>query len=146
MPKTRKDPYRGRNCKLCKGHFIPTTKNSKNADGQEFCCDAHRKEFWKYGSLPFAKMAHRMEKRMREIAREEIASALDLDAEFERIREQYLNGPITTSTEQNFNAEFDRLTRIKERLTGKGPIGREAAQALVDSFSPSRQRAELERD
>jgi len=88
MPKTRKDPYRGRTCKLCKGHFIPTTKNSKNADGQEFCCDAHRKEFWKYGSLPFAKMAHRMEKRMREIAREEINAALD--SALSRLRESPL--------------------------------------------------------
>jgi hypothetical protein len=71
--KRSRDPYRKRKCKLCKLPFVPTTKNAKNADGQEFCQDAHRKEFWKYGSLPMAKMMARIEKRCREIAREELA-------------------------------------------------------------------------
>ena len=75
QPKTRScDPYRKRTCKLCKLPFVPTTKIVRNADRQEFCCDNHRKEFWQRGSLPFAKLLHRIEKRTREIAREEIAA------------------------------------------------------------------------
>ena len=80
MPKSAKrhqDPYRKRKCKLCKLEFSPTTKIIKNAEAQEFCCEAHRKEFWKYGALPFAKLMARIEKRCREIAREEIAAAFE---------------------------------------------------------------------
>lgn len=33
---------------------------------------------------------------------------------------------------------WGRQLRIMERLRGEDPIGREAAQALVDSFSPCR--------
>jgi hypothetical protein len=76
MPKNRKDPYRPRPCRLCKLIFKPAGKNPKNADEQEFCCAAHRKEFWKHGALPFRKLLLRMEKRMREIAREEIKAAV----------------------------------------------------------------------
>jgi hypothetical protein len=75
MPKPRKDPYKPRPCRFCKLEFKPTTKNPKNADEQEFCCAAHRKEFWKHGKLPFQKLQLRMEKRMRQIAREEIEIA-----------------------------------------------------------------------
>ena len=71
MPKPRKDPYRPRLCRLCKLEFKPTTKNAKNADGQDFCTPAHRKEFWKHGKLPFQKLMIRIEKRLREIVREE---------------------------------------------------------------------------
>src|ERR1039458_4510668 len=76
MPKPQKAPYNPRPCRFCKLEFKPTTKNPKNADEQEFCCAAHRKEFWKHGKLPFQKMQLRMEKRMRQIAREEIQNAL----------------------------------------------------------------------
>src|ERR1039458_5578881 len=72
MPKPRKDPYKPRPCRFCKLEFKPTTKNPKNADEQEFCCAAHRKEFWKHGKLPFQKLQLRMEKRMRQIVREEL--------------------------------------------------------------------------
>jgi|ERR1035441_613512 hypothetical protein len=83
MPKPRKDPYKPRPCRFCKLEFKPTTKNPKNADEQEFCCAAHRKEFWKHGKLPYQKLQLRMEKRMRQIAREEIENALaDLTAQF----------------------------------------------------------------
>lgn len=83
MPKSRKpptkaprDPYRMRPCRLCKAQFRPTTHVVACADSQEFCCPNHRKEYWKYGGLPFDKLMVRIEKRCREIAREEIASAL----------------------------------------------------------------------
>ena len=78
MPKPRKDPYKPRPCRFCKLEFKPTTKNPKNADEQQFCCAGHRKEFWKHGKLPFHKLQLSMEKRMREIAREEGADTLSL--------------------------------------------------------------------
>src|ERR1039457_87763 len=77
MPKPRKDPYKPRPCRFCKLEFKPTTKNPKNADEQEFCCAAHRKEFWKHGKLPFQKLQLRMEKRMRQIVREELRAIYD---------------------------------------------------------------------
>jgi hypothetical protein len=70
--KTLKDPYRQRPCRLCKAIFKPHTHVVACADSQEFCCPAHRKEYWKYGALPFDKLLVRIEKRCREIAREEI--------------------------------------------------------------------------
>lgn len=88
MPKSGRDPYRGRPCKYCKGRFVPVTKNKARADEQVFCCDAHRKEFWRSGSLPFEKLMIRFEKRCREIAREEINTALD--AALLRLRESPL--------------------------------------------------------
>jgi hypothetical protein len=83
MPISRKDPYRPRKCRLCKLTFKPSGKNPKNAAEQDFCCPAHRKEFWKHGALPFQKLMHRLEKRMREIAREEIAAADRFNTEME---------------------------------------------------------------
>jgi len=81
MPKSRKppiraprDPYRMRPCRLCKAKFRPTTHVVACADSQEFCCANHRKEYWKYGGLPFNKLMVRIEKRCREIAREEMRS------------------------------------------------------------------------
>lgn len=73
MPKSGRDPYRARPCKYCKGRFVPVTKNKARADEQIFCCAAHRKEFWRSGSLPFEKLMIRFEKRCREIVREELA-------------------------------------------------------------------------
>jgi hypothetical protein len=77
MPKPRKDPYKPRPCRFCKLEFKPTTKNPKNADEQQFCCAAHRKEFWKHGKLPLQKFQLRMEKRMRIICRQEIREAIE---------------------------------------------------------------------
>ena len=83
MPKLRKPPtkaprdaYRTRPCRLCKAKFKPTTHVVACADSQQFCCANHRKEYWKYGGLPFEKLMVRIEKRCREVAREEADSAL----------------------------------------------------------------------
>lgn len=72
MRKLNKDPYTARKCRHCKLFFRPITKNPGNARAQEFCCPAHRKEFWKHGAQPLEKILLRFEKRFREIAREEI--------------------------------------------------------------------------
>ena len=93
--KTPKHPYRMRPCRLCKAQFKPTTHVVACADAQAFCCPNHRKEYWKYGGLPFDKLMARMEKRMREIAREEIARAvettvinLDLETELQKLAKE----------------------------------------------------------
>jgi hypothetical protein len=147
MPKSKKDPYRARQCKYCKGRFVPTTKNSARADEQQFCSAAHRKEFWRSGTLPFEKLMQRVEKRCREIVREEIEAAVA-----ERFETAYcptIEGPngydgraVFVPSESAKLEDLEKSVRIHKRLTGKGPIGREAAQALVDSFSPSRVRTE----
>jgi ribosomal protein S14 len=69
-----RDPYRFRKCKLCRLDFRPTTHVIERADHQEFCSPNHRKEYWKKGAVPYQKMMDRIEKRCREIAREEIAA------------------------------------------------------------------------
>lgn len=74
MPKLRKDPYKTRPCRFCKLIFKPSCKNTRNAAEQEFCCPAHRKEFWKHGAVPVQKLMLRQEKRLREIVREELRS------------------------------------------------------------------------
>jgi hypothetical protein len=81
MPKSKKpapkDPYRVRACRLCKAKFKPTTHVISCADTQEFCTPNHRKEYWKYGGLPFDKLMARLEKRAREIAREEVEAMVE---------------------------------------------------------------------
>lgn len=74
MPISRRDPYRPRKCRLCKLTFKPTDKNPANAAGQEFCCPGHRKDFWKHGALPFDKLMAKIEKRVRQIVRDELKS------------------------------------------------------------------------
>ena len=73
--KSPKAPYRVRPCRLCKAKFKPTTKVISCADSQEFCCPAHRKEYWKYGGLPYDKMIKRIEGRTRGL-RDEIVESL----------------------------------------------------------------------
>lgn len=80
MRKLNEDARHARPCRLCKLNFRPTCKNTKNARDQEFCCEAHRKEFWKHGAQPLEKLIIRMEKRFRAIAKEEVQA---LRQEFE---------------------------------------------------------------
>ena len=76
--KAPKDPYRFRPCRLCKAKFKPTTHVVACADAQEFCCPNHRKEYWKYGGLPFDKLMARIEKRCRELAQQEAADVVEV--------------------------------------------------------------------
>jgi len=82
--KAPKDPYRFRPCLLCRAKFKPTTKVTERADSQKFCCPNHRKEYWKHGALPFDKLMARIEKRCRDIVREEVE--IRLDAALDRLR------------------------------------------------------------
>ena len=49
--------YPPRRCRYCKGLFIPFQKS------QLFCTESHRKLYWKYGTIPFEKLARRLELR-----------------------------------------------------------------------------------
>jgi hypothetical protein len=57
---------------------VPDRPQDKDA---KFCCPNHRKNFWRYGGLPFDKMVVQLEKKMRPamraIAREEFAKLME---------------------------------------------------------------------
>jgi len=76
MPKPQDDPWKWRKCRFCKLPFKPTGKDVGNARRQQFCTAAHQKEYWKRGALPADKFTARiekqLEKRMREILREQL--------------------------------------------------------------------------
>jgi hypothetical protein len=48
-----------RKCRYCRGEFYPRKTGGKE---QYFCCESHRKMFWKSGSLPFDKLVVRFER------------------------------------------------------------------------------------
>ena len=52
-PKKPKNSVLARRCKYCRATFIPERMAGKEA---KFCCAEHRKQFWRYGGLPFDKM------------------------------------------------------------------------------------------
>src|ERR1700727_853936 len=107
--KAPRDPYRMRPCRLCKAQFRPTTHVVSCANTQEFCCPPHRKEYWKYGGLPFDKLLKRMEARTREIAKEEADNAVKRLAEQCGLFDQK-TGPTLEDIEKGL--------RIYEKLTG----------------------------
>ncbi len=67
--------YPPKRCKYCKALFNPTQRT------QDFCQPAHRKAYWQYGALNWDKFADRIEKKVRQIVREEMAAV-----EAERLR------------------------------------------------------------
>src|SRR5689334_17331781 len=58
VPKT-KPKAKLRKCRYCRGEFYPRSTGGKE---QHFCSEAHRKAFWKSGSLPFDKLVLRVER------------------------------------------------------------------------------------
>lgn len=71
MPKPIHPSLPPRRCKYCRAIFTPRRTQDKAA---KFCTAAHRKAFWKNGALPFDKLMVRIEKKTREIVREEFAA------------------------------------------------------------------------
>ena len=69
-PKKPKFPSVERRCKYCKVKF--KTKPTYNGSKMEFCTPGHRKAFHYEGETPLGHILSRQEKRMREIAQEEI--------------------------------------------------------------------------
>ena len=49
-----------RRCRYCKGEFRP--RSGSGGKEQHFCSAAHRKAFWKSGSMPYDKLVLRLEK------------------------------------------------------------------------------------
>lgn len=81
---TARDPYRPRKCLLCGLTFVPKQARSRKvADDAKFCCDNHRKEFWRYGKMPWAKLMIRVEK---EVVKIVDARVKELIAAYERRR------------------------------------------------------------
>lgn len=79
MPKSAKQPEEPRypsvrrKCRYCGCNF--NTPATYNGQQMKFCNAAHRKAFDKEGEKPIDVILRKQEKRMREIAREEIRAA-----------------------------------------------------------------------
>ena len=67
-------PSLRKKCKYC--HLVFTTAATRNGQKQEFCKPAHRWAFAREGKKPIDVILKRQEKRLRQIAREEIQSAI----------------------------------------------------------------------
>lgn len=72
MSKRRRDPIdatvaaavkylKPRRCKYCRATFIPSRPQDKDA---RFCEPNHRKQYWRYGGLPFDKIMERVRKEL----------------------------------------------------------------------------------
>jgi hypothetical protein len=57
-----KNPVGPRRCLYCRATFIPVRLAGKEA---KFCKAEHRKQYWRYGGLPFDKMKEQLWKAMR---------------------------------------------------------------------------------
>ncbi len=69
-PKPKTAPaLRPRRCKYCRGMFVPERAQDKDA---KFCMPNHRKQYWRYGGLPFDKMKEQIMKDVRKLIRDEL--------------------------------------------------------------------------
>jgi len=68
-------------CAYCKAYFTP--RPGKTAI-QRFCCENHRKLYWKYGTLPLDKLLNRLRQEIRQIIREELNTSGDPSADKRR--------------------------------------------------------------
>jgi len=56
-----------RSCRYCHARFVPARPQDKDA---KFCSPNHRKNFWRYGGLPFDKMKEQIMKDVKKLVRE----------------------------------------------------------------------------
>ena|ERR1700689_2325278 len=127
-----KDPWRLRKCKACKVSYKPTCTGKGNAEKSIFCTRDCKDRYHRSGGMNV--------RQLRELLTRQIVKALKSDDAFlEAIADKVrvVSGRALTDGGLTRN-ELERAVRIRDRLTGTGPIGREAAQALVDSFAPGR--------
>lgn len=78
MAKDTKRPKRVltmRSCRYCHARFVPARPQDKDA---KFCSPNHRKNFWRYGGLPFDKMKEQIMRDVRRIVREEVKRCVAL--------------------------------------------------------------------
>jgi hypothetical protein len=105
--------------------FVPICKDSHNADISKFCSRKHKDAYRRNGGM-------NMERLEEVVIRATIKALKEDDSFLEAIADKLRVVQAVTP------ADIEKGLRIASRLTGTGPIGREAAQALVDSFSPCR--------
>ncbi len=163
-------PRRCKYCKLNFTPVAKNEQQRKNAEAQKFCKPAHRTAYHRYGGINFDQLVEKAAAKVKEALLHDeafIAIAakaihkfrMDSQLTSEEIRriigrvereniEQYnqikqgLSGDSDpTLSLDALEYEVARVQRIKSKLTGKGPIGREAAQALSDSFSTKASRS-----
>lgn len=67
--KTAKRTLIPRRCRYCRASFVPEDHRGEKA---RFCCENHRKAFWRYGGLPFDKMKQQILKDIKPLIRDEI--------------------------------------------------------------------------
>jgi hypothetical protein len=72
QPATPRFPSKRVKCRYCKCAF--NTPPTYNGSRMKFCCEKHQKAFDKEGEKPIDVILRKQERRMREIAREEIAA------------------------------------------------------------------------
>jgi hypothetical protein len=75
--KAKAQRLKARKCKYCRATFYPKRAAGKEA---KFCSAAHRKNFWRYGGLPFDKLLLRMELETKRLVRDEIRKMVRPDA------------------------------------------------------------------
>lgn len=75
--KTRKTTILPRRCRYCRTIFVPETRRGNHA---RFCCDDHRKAYWRYGGLRFDKFKAQLIKELKRFVTEEIERCAPLAA------------------------------------------------------------------
>ena len=126
MPKAKRSAaWRPRRCKHCKLMYVPGDTNPANAERSKFCNRKCKDSYHRNGGINLPRL-------LEVVARKVKAALVKDDAFLESLRAK-----LQTIQEVPTIKDLERAVRIKERLTGTGPIGREAAQALLDSFSPA---------
>ena len=69
IPKTAKQ----RRCKYCRATFVP--ERPQDADTAKFCCPAHRKNYWRFGGLPYDKMREQVMRDVKKMLHDDVAAA-----------------------------------------------------------------------
>lgn len=59
-----------RSCRYCRAKFVPARPQDKEA---KFCSPNHRKNFWRFGGLPYDKLREQIMRDVRKVIREEFA-------------------------------------------------------------------------
>ena len=80
--RTKQDPPQKR-CKYCRAKFTPRAQGSE----QLFCSANHRKNYHKYGTLPFDRLMDRVRKELARMVADHITASEELL--YERLEKRY---------------------------------------------------------
>lgn len=97
-----------RSCRYCHARFVPARPQDKDA---KFCCPNHRKNFWRYGGLPFDKMKEQIMRDVRRAVREEI----------ERLMPGVLKEPEVNKTDTLTRVVREEISRVLASLGQSTP-------------------------